>query len=645
MHKLALVLVLGLATGLGATTRPAAPDTAQASPPPAPAVDVAEFGDLPRIADEVDALVYRSRLLYSARPQDQEFLRGVVDRYLDSLDPARIILTQQDERMFKNDPRWVRAAMRGRAIAAPLKVHEIFITRVDEGVEMALEVLDDKDFSAGPGEEWEIDRSRVQRPSTEKMRKQAWKDAVRNDRLALLDAGNTEQQADKSLRSRYVEMRDYWRSASREDVASMFFDAYTRSFDPHTEYMAPRQADDFAIALHLSLEGIGASLEKEGGIVRITSVVEDSPASRAGLAAGDEVVAVAQDGKVYRPVAGRGLPDVVADIRGKKGSMVGIEIRRIGNQGKPLEKVLIARDTIQIKDQKASWEMRGHEGEMVAVVRLPLFYHGPGGAEGNSASRDTAKAIEEASTAGADAVVLDLRGNGGGSLAEAIGITGLFVPPSPVVMVRSASGDVETLQSTREQPLWTGPLVVMVDRRSASASEIVSGALQDLGRALVVGEQTHGKGTVQSLIDLDAIAGRPAGNSGQVKITISQFFRPSGLSTQLVGVMPDVELGAPPPKSGERIHDNALPSARIKPAIDPGTIAKLKSPVSDGSVVVAAPESSPQAPSRLSLDASIRKKQLAQLDGEQESRESQWLDMSVIIASEMAMSDAMLANE
>jgi carboxyl-terminal processing protease len=523
-------------------------------------------------AREVDRIFSEPGLAYSGRTQDNQFLTGVVDRYIDTLDPSHMIFLSADEQKFKTDPRWVRAALQGRALAAPLRIFEIFRTRLDEAASLSSAQAISPHAAYPTSVTWQLDRSGASRAKTHQEWVDNWEKSVQNDRLELLQAGHAKDKINKDLAERYKETETIVDRMTKDQVLDLFLDAYTRSFDPHSNYFPPQEADDFAMAMGLSVEGIGASLTRQHGLISVEEVIHGSPAEAAGISVGDQLSAVGPSAQDMHSVENLPLPDVIRLIRGSKGTPVTLEIRR-KSTGK-LERLAVVRDVIQMEAQKVKTKFIKHSGQpVIAVISLPLFYHDfradPG--KGNSAAADVEKALQASIKEGASAVVLDISGNGGGSLMEAVNLVGLFLPPGPVVQVRNASGGVEVIESDRKYPVWTGPLALVVDSSSASASELVAAALQDRGRALIVGERSFGKGTVQTMVDLDHLAGRPTPAVGQVKLTTAQFFRPSGVSTQLVGVVPDVILSTSPTPEGERSYKNALPAASVSKAPAPTT--------------------------------------------------------------------------
>ncbi|MEO6688882.1 MAG: carboxy terminal-processing peptidase, partial [Dokdonella sp.] len=365
-----------------------------------------------------------------------------------------------------------------------------------------------------------------------------------------------------------------------EDVFQTFMNAYASSIEPHTNYLGPRSAENFDIAMKLSLEGIGAVLQRDDDYTAIREIVPGGPASNSGkIKVGDRVVGVGQgeNGQVVDVVGWR-LDDVVAKIRGAKDTVVRLEVlpADAGTDGKHVMLSLV-RKKVSIEEQAAKKSIIEVKEEKrtrrIGVISLPTFYQDfdarrRGDRDYKSATRDVEKLLVGLKQEKVDGVIVDLRNNGGGSLAEATDLTGLFIDKGPVVQVRNANGQVETNDDTTAGMAWDGPLAVLVNRASASASEIFAAAIQDYGRGVIIGEPTFGKGTVQNLVDLDDVAHSEKPVFGEVKMTIAQFFRINGGSTQLRGVTPDISfpLTVDAKDFGESSYDNSLPWTSIASA-------------------------------------------------------------------------------
>ncbi|HEY5849806.1 MAG TPA: carboxy terminal-processing peptidase, partial [Lysobacter sp.] len=384
----------------------------------------------------------------------------------------------------------------------------------------------------------------------------------------------------KTLDKRYANMGKSIAELKGEDVFQTFLNSYANSVDPHTDYFTPKTADNFNVSMSLSLEGIGAVLQKQDDVVAIREIVPGGPAGKSNkLKPGDRVVGVGQgDSGAMEDVIGWRIDDVVAKIRGAKGTKVRLDVipAEAGLDSQP-QRIVLVRDKVRLEDQAAKSKVitipavnGGAPQQRIGVIELPGFYQDFEGRRKNSAdyasaTRDVAKLLIKLREEKVDGVVLDLRNNGGGSLNEAIELTGLFIDRGPVVQVRESGGRVSVEGDSDSGIAWEGPLAVLINRGSASASEIFAGAIQDYGRGLVIGETSFGKGTVQNLVDLDRWPANEEARFGQVKLTIAQFFRVSGGSTQNKGVVPDIgyPVSVDASEYGESTYDNALPWTRI----------------------------------------------------------------------------------
>lgn len=398
---------------------------------------------------------------------------------------------------------------------------------------------------------------------------------MKNDILGLRLAGKEDKKVKETLEKRYKTLRRRVHQLDADSVFQTFINAYTLSIEPHTAYMSPERSENFDISMRLSLQGIGAVLRSDDEYTTVQKVVPGGPADKSGqLHAGDRIVGVAQgqDGEM-EDIVGWPLQDVVEKIRGKKGTIVKLNVLpKAAGVDAPTKMVSIQRDKIKLEDQAAKSSIIEADGMRFGVIDVPAFYRDfRGQAAGNkdfrSTTRDVRKLITDLQKEKVDGIIVDLRNNGGGSLTEATELTGLFIPFGPVVQVKDSQGHIDVERDTDPEEVYAGPLAVLVNRNSASASEIFAAAIQDYGRGLIIGEPTFGKGTVQSLVDLSQFA-RGKDDLGRLRLTIAQFFRVQGGSTQHKGVVPDLlfPTAEGSGKHGERSLDNALPWASIKPA-------------------------------------------------------------------------------
>ena len=420
-------------------------------------------------------------------------------------------------------------------------------------------------------------------PATEAQLDELWRLRVKNDYLRLLLTDKEPEAIVETLTERYDNLERRINELNTEDVFQFFMNAFATSIEPHTAYLSARTSENFEISMSLSLEGIGALLGRENEYTLISSVVPGGPADQDGrLKAGDRITAVGQgnDGKMVDVIGWR-VDDVVDLIRGPKDTVVRLEVLPEDvSVSTPPSMIEIVRNEVKLEEQAAKSEVieipaAGPDGEAmkIGVIDLPVFYLDFNGRAENkpdyrSSTRDVRRLIGELEEQGVAGIVIDLRNNGGGSLLEATTLTGLFIDTGPVVQVRNSSGRISLEEDIDPGMAWSGPLAVLVNRYSASASEIFAAAIQDYGRGVIIGEPTFGKGTVQSLLDLDDYASSDKPGMGQLKITMAQFFRVNGGSTQNLGVEPDIRFPSfgDPQEYGERSMENALPWTSIDPA-------------------------------------------------------------------------------
>jgi carboxyl-terminal processing protease len=453
--------------------------------------------------------------------------------------------------------------VRGRVNYARTRVNQPFDFTIDESYQYNRE---DENWVSTPAELDDL-----------------WRKRVKNDYLRLLLTDKEPEAIVETLSERYDNLERRINELNTEDVFQFFMNAFAQSIEPHTAYLSARNSENFEISMKLSLEGIGALLGRENEYTLISSVVPGGPADKDGrLKAGDRITAVGQgnDGKMVDVIGWR-VDDVVDLIRGPKDTVVRLEVlpEDVSVSG-PTSTIDIVRNEVKLEEQAAQSEIievpvEGSESEVIkiGVIDLPVFYLDFNGRAQNkpdyrSSTRDVRRLIVELEEQGVTGIVIDLRNNGGGSLLEATTLTGLFIDKGPVVQVRNASGRISLEEDIEPGMAWEGPLAVLVNRYSASASEIFAAAIQDYGRGVVIGEPTFGKGTVQSLLDLDDYAPSDKPGMGQLKITMAQFFRVNGGSTQTRGVEPDIRFPSfgDPQEYGERSMDNALPWSSIDPA-------------------------------------------------------------------------------
>ncbi|RPH97295.1 MAG: tail-specific protease [Lysobacterales bacterium] len=527
---------------------------------------------------------------YKRTRLDDELSGQIFDSYLELLDPNRIYFLGSDIEMFERYRHGMDDALRHSDLLSAYEIFNVYVERVQQRVDYARKrVKEPFDFTVDEyyqfdreGEPWAADTAGLD---------ELWRLRVKNDYLRLLLTDKEPEAIVETLVERYDNLERRIQELNNEDVFQFFMNAFAQSIEPHTAYLSPRNSENFEISMKLSLEGIGALLGRESEYTLISSIVPGGPADKDGrLKAGDRITAVGQggDGKMVDVIGWR-IDDVVELIRGPKDTVVRLAVLPEDESvSGPPTVVEIVRNEVKLEEQAAQSEVievpveGGQEGEVmkVGVIDLPVFYLDFNGRAQNlpdyrSSTRDVQRLIGELKDQGVQGIVVDLRNNGGGSLLEATTLTGLFIDKGPVVQVRNSSGRISLEEDIEPGMAWEGPLAVLVNRYSASASEIFAAAIQDYGRGVVIGEPTFGKGTVQSLLDLDDYAPADKPGMGQLKITMAQFFRVNGGSTQSRGVVPDIRFpsAGDPQDYGERSLDNSLPwtsidSARYDPSGD-----------------------------------------------------------------------------
>lgn len=501
----------------------------------------------------VTSLLRRDHLL--RHPLDDEISRRCLESFLKHLDPMKVYFYQSDVEDFKRRQDELDDLAQRGDVSFAYDVFNTFLRRIDERVSVVDHFLSvPHDFTID--EQMVIDRDEMHYPRNEAEARERWRKRIKYDLLVLKADGVEGQEAIDKLSRRYHSFAKRMHQTDGEELLEMYLTSLTSSFDPHTTYMSSSTLENFEIAMRLELEGIGAALKSDDGYTVVHKIIPGGAAEKDGrLKIQDKIVGVGQgvDGEIV-DVVDMKLSDVVKLIRGKRGTVVRLEVQPVGKAERKI--INITRAKIELKDSEARGEVfeKGQKPDgspyKLGVIDLPSFYMDMSGArqglpDYKSTTRDVRRILDDFNDQGVDAVILDLRRNGGGSLTEAINLTGLFIDQGPVVQVKDADGRIQSYHDLEKGVAWNGPLVVLVSKFSASASEILAGAIQDYRRGLVVGDHaTHGKGTVQSLMDLGQQLFRipNAPRLGALKITMQQFYRPSGASTQNRGVLADVEL-------------------------------------------------------------------------------------------------------
>ncbi len=536
------------------------------------------------VAEQTQAALWASRVLsryhYKATPLDDAMSEKIFDRYFKSLDAEKLFFIQADIDQFAPVRAKLDDAITSENLTVPFAMYALYQQRFSERIAYARELLKTK-FDFASDESYQYDREKAAWPKTEDEARDLWRKRVKNDWLRLKLAGKDDKGIRETLDKRYENYQSRVKKLNNEDVFQMFMNAYAMSIEPHTNYLGPRSAENFDIAMRLSLEGIGAVLQTRDEYTVVREVVAGSPAMLSGkIKVGDRIVGVGQgESGAMTEVLGWRIDDVVPLVRGAKDSVVRLDILP-ADAGPDAKHALVqlVRKKISMEEQAAKKSIievkDGGVKRRVGVIALPTFYQDfearrKGDKDFKSATRDVARLLAELKKDKVDNVLIDLRNNGGGSLNEAVELTGLFIDKGPVVQQRNAEGKVEIESDTNAGVAWDGPVGVLINRGSASASEIFAAAIQDYGRGLIIGEPSFGKGTVQTLINLDRFAQGDKVHYGELKMTVAQFFRINGGTTQLRGVTPDIKLPvtADGENFGESSYDNALPWTSIKPAV------------------------------------------------------------------------------
>ena len=494
----------------------------------------------------------------SHHPLDDEISKRSWELYLKTFDPRRTFFYQSDIDEFKEFELKLDDMLKSRDTSFAYLVYERYMKRMAERVGWVDELVQDE-FDYSRKEYLDTDFDKRAYPKNESEAKERWRKRIKYDLLFLeVTEKKKAKEARDQIKRRYHNIQRRWGQFDNHELLEMFLTAVTSAFDPHTSYMSPTTLENFRIQLGLRLEGIGAQLSDEDGYAVITKIILGGAADKHGkLKADDRVVTVGEgeDGEMV-DIVGMKLNDAVKLIRGQAGTIVRLGVVPEGGGDRQI--LSITRARIELADSAAKgkvFDVEHHAGGapiQIGVIDLPSFYLDMEGARNREANFrsttvDVRKILDEFNGKGVDVVVLDLRSNGGGSLTEAVNLTGLFIDTGPVVQIKDAANRIESLDDDDEGSAWDGPLVVLTSMLSASASEILAGAIQDYDRGIIVGdERTHGKGTVQTLQDLDAWllgrARRRPPQLGALKITTAQFYRPLGDSTQRKGVEADVVL-------------------------------------------------------------------------------------------------------
>ena len=543
---------------------------------------------------------------------DDSLSSVILDSFVKSLDNNKQYFTSADLQKFEQYRNKMDDLIRAENIEVAYLIYNSFRKRFDERIKYVMDNLIKQDFDYSVEEYYESDRDKEDWAKTDIELNEVWRKMIKGQALSLKLTGKPQEEIEKMLQERYARLRKSVTQFNSEDVFSLYMNAVTEAYDPHTNYLSPKAADLFKQQMSLSLEGIGARLQTENDYTRVAEIITGGPAQKSDLIhVNDRIIGVGQgaNGEVVDVIGWR-IDEVVKLIKGPKGTTVRLQLlpAQTGVNGPP-KIITLVRDKIKLEDQQAQKSLihyqKGGKDLKLGVITLPQFYmdfdaYQKGDPNYTSTTRDVQKLVKELQAESIDGLVLDLRNNGGGSLTEAIDLTGLFIKSGPVVQVKNSANKIETLTDDNPSLVYNGPLVVLTNRFSASASEIFAGAIQDYNRGVVVGESTYGKGTVQTVINLNRFINDPNNKVGELKITFQKFYRVTGSSTQHKGVTPDIQLptALSPEQFGESSSPNALPWDEIR-----GTLYQ-KTPLVNNRVITNLTKSYQD---RLKTDASLQR--------------------------------------
>jgi carboxyl-terminal processing protease len=525
------------------------------------------------VGELVTEFIQKSHYLHIS--VDDDLSSRVMDRYIESLDGNRMYLLASDVEIFESYRYQLDDMVRSKPLDPIYEMFSLYQTRVRERLDFALAQLEiEPDYSVD--ESYQFDRSEDPWAITSEELDEIWRRRVKNDALRLALAEKSWEEAQELLRKRYTRYKKRIDQVKSDDVFETFMNAFAHTLDPHSSYLSPRNSEEYRIQMSLSYFGIGASLQLEDDYVQIVTIIPGGPAAIDGkLKPNDRITGVAQgpEGDMVDVVGWR-LDDVVDLIRGPANTVVRLQIIPAGALPGSSEKIVaLTRDQVKLEEQAAKSDIvtipRDGREWRIGVIEVPSFYRdyralSNGDKNYTSTTKDVKRLIGELEDQGIDGLVIDLRGNGGGHLTEATALSGLFIDNGPVVQLRNSSGRISRLDDPDPvaRVAYNGPLAVLVDRFSASASEIFAAAIQDYARGVIIGQQTFGKGTVQNLYSLDQYLKPEAGPGyGQLTLTIGKYYRVTGESTQHRGVDPDIELPSliDTEAFGESVRDSALP--------------------------------------------------------------------------------------
>lgn len=503
---------------------------------------------------------------------DDTISSNILDRYLKSLDPNRMYFLASDVEDFERYRTLMDDFVRTGRVDAVFDIFSVFQQRALSQIDYALAKLEeDQDFTVD--ERYYFDREESPWAKDQAELDELWRKRVKHDLLSLVLAEKDTAEARKTLTTRYERVKRRNEEFTSDQVFESFMNAYADTLDPHSNYFSPRNADEYNIQMSLQYFGIGASLQLEDEFVTVQEVIAGGPAATDGtLTQKDRIVGVAEgpDGDVV-DVVGWMLDDVVQLIRGPADTVVRLQILPAGAlPGSPQRELPLTRGKVTLENQAAKREvidLERADGDLkLGVIKVPSFYQNyqaraKGDPDYASVTRDVARHLKELKAEGVDGIIMDLRNNGGGQLSEAVGLSGLFIDKGPIVQLREHNGKLRVYRDEDQGTVYDGPMVVLVNRFSASASEIFAAAIQDYGRGIVIGQTTFGKGSVQNIYPLDRRSRADGPRYGQLHLTMGKYYRVTGGSTQHRGVVPDISLPSAidTAEVGESARDTALP--------------------------------------------------------------------------------------
>ncbi len=564
MNKNAGWILILLFVSIGGFASPG--DTLQLKPTPV-------FGKEARVITE---LLERNH--YRKIKFDDSISSKVLDNYFKELDNSKIYLLASDKQSFEKYRFRLDDMTRTENVMPAFEIYRVFQVRYRERLQDVVTNLVGQNFDYTLDEFYETDRDKAPWAKNIDELNEIWHKIIKSQSLSLKLTGKKQEEITDILKKRYERLLRSFDQLNSEDVFSIYMNCITEVYDPHTNYLSPKATELFKQSMTLSLEGIGARLQTENDYTKVVEILPGGPAEKSKmLHPNDLITSVGQgnDGEMVDVVGWR-IDEVVKLIKGPKGTQVRLQVlpAQTGVNGPPIV-LTFTRDKVKLEDQAAKKKIINYSIDgrnlKLGVITLPTFYmdfeaYQKGDSNYRSTTRDVKRLIQEFLVEGIDGMVMDLRNNGGGALTEAIDLTGLFIKEGPVVQVKNSLDRIEVGEDDDKGKIaYNGPLVVLTNRFSASASEIFAGAIQDYHRGVIVGESTYGKGTVQTVVDLDRYINN-ADKVGELKLTFQKFYRVTGSSTQHKGVTPDIQLPSAlkPEQYGESASPSALPWDEIR---------------------------------------------------------------------------------